>query len=69
MGKVITNKIVVIKPDESVTLIPDKPVLITADGPAKVTEPMHLNEETVLVFDENGNCIGNIKHEKVKELR
>ena len=68
MGKVITNKIVIISKDESVTLVPDEPMLLTPDGPAKVTEPMHLNEETVLVFDEHGNCIGNIKHEKMKDL-
>ena len=79
MGKVITNKIVVIDKDqpvlverpfvEQVLIERNEPMMITADGPVKVPEPMHLNEETVFVFDQSGNCVGHMKHGEIKELQ
>ncbi|MBN2714938.1 MAG: hypothetical protein JXX14_03725 [Deltaproteobacteria bacterium] len=68
MGKVITNKIIVISRDEPIIITPDEPIMLTPDGPARVPEPMHLNEETVLVFDEYGQCVGNVSHEEVKDM-
>ncbi|MBN2341308.1 MAG: hypothetical protein JXX29_17045 [Deltaproteobacteria bacterium] len=70
MGKVATHKIIIINNESTpATVIADAPMLLTPEGPAQPPEPMHLNEEMVLVFDEHGNVIGNVGHEQVKELR
>ena len=69
MGKVITNKIVVISKGDSICVTRDEPMTLTADGPARAPEPMHLSEELVFVFDENGNVIGKMDHHKMDELQ
>ena len=69
MGKVITNKIVVISKNESICITRDEPLMLTADGPVHIPEPMHLSEEMVFVFDENGNVVGKMDHHKMDELQ
>ena len=69
MGKVIANKIVVISKGNSISITRDEPMMLTADGPARVPEPMHLSEEMVFVFDENGNVVGKMDHHKMDELQ
>jgi hypothetical protein len=65
MGKVITNKIVVISKGNSISMTRDEPEMLTSDGPARVHEPMHLSEEMVFVFDENGNVVGKMDHHRM----
>jgi hypothetical protein len=69
MGKVITNKIVVISKGDSIGITRDEPEILTADEPARVPEPMHISEELVFVFDENGNVVGKMDHHKMDELQ
>lgn len=58
MGKVITNRIIVINKEE--------PILLKKE-PSTPPVPMHFNEEQVLVFDKDGNCVGNVGHDEVEE--
>ncbi|MBN2525336.1 MAG: hypothetical protein JXR76_03010 [Deltaproteobacteria bacterium] len=69
MGKVLTNKILYINRNESIIITEDESLLISADATLHKADMMHMDEETVLVFDEKGNCIGNMENDKLRDLQ